>query len=51
MGEGWDAAGEPITTGWFDIAEAGYEANGVAAEGVAREVEPADGDAANGQLT
>lgn len=51
VGEGWDPVGEPITTGWFDIAEAGYEAKGVAAEGVAGEVEPADGDAARGQLT
>lgn len=51
VGEGWDAAGEPITTGWFDIAEAGYEANGVAAEGVATEAGSPDGEAANGQLT
>src|ERR1035437_10159381 len=45
-----DASGDPTAMGRLEIAEAGYEAEGVAPEGVATEVGPAVGVAANGQL-
>ncbi|HEX7612886.1 MAG TPA: hypothetical protein VF371_08930 [Candidatus Limnocylindrales bacterium] len=45
-----DAVGEPTAMGKLEIAEAGYEAEGVTPEGVATEEGPADGEVANGQL-
>jgi hypothetical protein len=51
VGEAWDAVGEPTTTGRVEVAEAGYEAEAVTAEGVATVADPPDGEAANGQLT
>jgi hypothetical protein len=51
VGETWDAGGEPTTRGRLEVAEPGYEAKGVTAEGVGTEVDPPDGEAASGQLS
>jgi hypothetical protein len=46
-----DGMSEPTTTGRLGVAKAGYEAEGMTAEGVATEAGSLDGEAASGQLT
>ena len=50
--EAWgNAVGDPTTTGRLEVAKTGYEAEAVTFEDVATAADPADGEAADGQLT